>query len=184
MATRLELQQIRNPACTACALHTSSVNVCVMSRGSPRADIMLVGEAPGENEAKFNKPFMGPAGQLLNEILDELEMRHLVYITNICKCRPPDNRKPKSGEVSTCTKLYLRKELKLIKPKVVVALGRVPIDFFFAGEPFRRGQVYRLSTYPFSIIPTWHPSYCVRGYDQNSTGQLRDALLLARKFEA
>jgi DNA polymerase len=138
---------------------------------------MLVGEAPGEAEAQTAKPFMGPAGQLLNELLDELYMLDMVYITNIAKCRPPGNRTPKPFEVTRCTRRYLYQEMKLIKPRVVVLLGRTAIDRYL--DSFERGKLIEKKHRGY--IATWHPSYVARGYNPNAGKELLAALKLAKE---
>lgn len=185
--TTLALEQIRRPNCTLCELHKSSTNVCIMGKGNPMGKIMLIGEAPGEAESETGKPFMGKAGQALDEWLSELALIEQVYITNVCKCRPPKNRKPNPPEVDICSKTYLLHELLVIKPTVIVALGRTAIDLLFKGKPFRRGLAYP-GKVPYNtveiqfrqwIIPTWHPSYYNRlgGNKSKSGRQIRDEVL-------
>lgn len=152
------LKVIRDPSCTRCCLHESATNICVMGRGNPRAKIFLIGEAPGEAEAKTGKPFMGEAGKLLNGYLNDLNANDKVYITNTVKCRPPSNRKPTTKEADVCAFRYLFKELDLLKPKLLVLMGRTPIDFFFRKNSFVRGKVY-VMTNGMLVIPTFHPAY-------------------------
>lgn len=174
---------LRNPGCTQCALHASSVNVCVWGRGNPKTSpIVLIGEAPGEAEAETGKPFMGRSGQLLQKILNELGIANECYITNICKCRPPDNRTPTPFESRTCTQIYLQKELAFVKPKVVVLLGNTAIKTFLAGG-FTRHQAHEFEDmqYSFKAIPTWHPAYCLRS-GKGATRQLCESLKLAKRL--
>lgn len=153
-----QLRVIRNPDCTRCCLHKSSTNVCIMGRGKTPCNIMLIGEAPGIAEETFGQPFMGPAGVLLNGYLKELNMADKVYITNVCKCRPPENRKPTADEVDTCSSLYLFQEIKVIQPWVVVLLGITATSVFFGKERFIRGKFY---PHPlgFCMVPTYHPAH-------------------------
>jgi DNA polymerase len=123
--------------------------------------IVLIGEAPGHGEEETGKPFMGIAGQALDKWLQELSLEDKVYITNICKCRPPYNRKPTTIEADTCAQRYLTEELHIIEPKVVVCLGRTAINYLFKGGPFERGVAHRwiFNSTDIWVIPTWHPSY-------------------------
>ena len=110
--------------CTACELHKTRTN-CVFGIGNENADLLFVGEAPGENEDKTGIPFVGRAGQLLDQYLYAVDIpRESVYIANILKCRPPKNRDPLPSEEDACMG-YLRKQVKLIKPKIIVCLGRI-----------------------------------------------------------
>lgn len=111
----------RNPKCTDCPLHRSSKNVCVWGDGPSDAEVMIIGEAPGEAEARTGKPFMGKSGQLLRDRLARNGLTS-VYITNIAKCRPPDNRTPTNDEIKTCRK-YLDEEFETIKPRAILTLG-------------------------------------------------------------
>jgi DNA polymerase len=191
------IHRYRNPDCILCPLHETDGNVCVMGRGRAWARIMLIGEAPGEAEARTGKPFMGAAGQLLDVFLTELRMKHMVYITNICKCRPPENRKPTEKERNTCTENYLNKEITLMRPAAVVLLGKTPIEHFFGKRPFERGRVYELytngyvvsfdkprkdtgRTLEYRLIPTWHPAYLIHSHSAVAERQLREHLALAK----
>src|SRR5690606_33436214 len=128
MVPRLNvLAGVQNVGCNHCSLHTSSVNVCVMgSCSKSQGRLVLVGEAPGQAESETGLPFQGRSGrEVLHPALEELGLAETAYITNVCKCRPPKNRKPTRNEMSMCSSLYLGPELSTIKPKVVVAMGRV-----------------------------------------------------------
>lgn len=110
--------------CQGCALHESRTN-CVFGKGNRNAELMFVGEAPGENEDKTGMPFVGRAGQLLDRFLYAVDIpKDDVYIANILKCRPPKNRDPLPEEEEACID-FLRRQVKLIKPKVIVCLGRI-----------------------------------------------------------
>ena len=111
-------------ACTACSLHQSRTN-CVFGTGNPRADILFVGEAPGEREDLTGTPFVGRAGQLLDKYFFAVDLpRESVYIANILKCRPPKNRDPLPAEEDACMD-FLRRQVRLIQPKMIVCLGRI-----------------------------------------------------------
>jgi len=119
-------QQLRGECenCTACELHKTRTN-CVFGVGNENADLLFVGEAPGENEDKTGTPFVGRAGQLLDRYLYAVDIpRDSVYIANILKCRPPKNRDPLPAEEDACID-YLRRQVRLIRPKVIVCLGRI-----------------------------------------------------------
>ena len=111
-------------SCTACELHKTRTN-CVFGVGNTNADLLFVGEAPGENEDKTGTPFVGRAGQLLDQYLYAVDIpRESVYIANILKCRPPKNRDPLPSEEDACIE-FLRKQVRLIRPKMIVCLGRI-----------------------------------------------------------
>ena len=110
--------------CKACELHTTRTN-CVFGTGNVDADLLFVGEAPGDNEDKTGVPFVGRAGQLLDQYLYAVDIpRESVYIANILKCRPPKNRDPLPAEEDACMD-FLRRQVKLIRPKIIVCLGRI-----------------------------------------------------------
>ena len=110
--------------CHACALSETRTN-CVFGAGSTSADLLFVGEAPGDNEDKTGTPFVGRAGKLLNEYLDAVGIdRESVYIANILKCRPPKNRDPRPSEEDACIE-FLQRQIALLQPKLIVCLGRI-----------------------------------------------------------
>lgn len=156
------LSDLRDPSCDLCPLHLSSSRTCIMGRGNLRGQVMLLGEAPGRMEEFTGRPFTGPAGQLLDRILRDLDLQWAVYITNPAKCRPPDNRKPTPDELTTCIQNYWKEELKIISPKVIVALGRTAASALNLGhikvQKKRRYYQYR----KFPVILTWHPAYALR----------------------
>jgi DNA polymerase len=124
---------------------------------------MFVGEGPGRDEDIQGKPFVGRAGQLLTRIINAMKFqREDVYITNIVKCRPPDNRDPGKEEIEACSG-YLFEQIDMIKPKVIVTLGNVPTRFFLkttAGITSLRGEFADFEE--IKVMPTFHPSYLVR----------------------
>jgi DNA polymerase len=124
---------------------------------------MFIGEAPGRDEDAAGRPFVGKAGQLLTKIIEAMKWsREEVYITNVVKCRPPDNRTPLPAEVEKCSP-YLVRQIELIRPKVIVTLGKVATDFFIPGRMSmgeRRGKF--VDHQGIRIMPTFHPSYVVR----------------------
>ena len=149
-------------ACTACVLHKTRTN-CVFGTGSRSAKILFVGEAPGEQEDLSGTPFVGRAGQLLNKFLEAVEIpREDVYIANILKCRPPQNRDPLPAEEEACLG-FLREQVKLLRPRIIVCLGRISAaklikpDFKITkehGEWFDKGN--------FLMTAVYHPAYLLR----------------------
>ena len=150
--------------CTACRLADTRTNV-VFGVGDPGAQLMLVGEAPGKNEDLQGEPFVGAAGQLLDELLAGIGIsRQEAYIANVLKCRPPGNRDPQQDEIDSC-KGFLRSQIRMIHPEVVLTLGNfatkllVPTDI---GITRMRGQ--KISWWlGATLIPTFHPAAALRG---------------------
>ncbi len=148
--------------CTACQLGQTRTNL-VFGTGSPDADLMFVGEAPGEQEDKQGIPFVGAAGQLLDRYLYAVDIpRESVYIANILKCRPPHNRDPEPSEQDACIG-YLREQVKLINPKIIVCLGRIAAmrlirpDYRITKE---HGLFVRKGTYLMTAV--YHPAALLR----------------------
>lgn len=158
-----ELQQ-RVAACTACSLHTGRTQT-VFGVGNPRADIMFIGEAPGFHEDKQGEPFVGRAGQLLTAMLKSIGLsRDAVYIANILKCRPPENRDPHVNEVATCTP-FLQEQITQINPRLLVAVGRISAHYLLqtkaSMESLRQKQLKFAGTNT-PLIATYHPAYLLR----------------------
>ena len=149
-------------SCHACSLSETRTN-CVFGTGNPIADLMFVGEAPGEQEDLSGTPFVGRAGQLLDKFLYAVDIpREDVYIANILKCRPPKNRDPLPVEEDACIE-YLREQVRLIRPKIIVCLGRISAmrlikpDFKITkehGQWFEKGQ--------FLMTAVYHPALLLR----------------------
>lgn len=148
--------------CERCHLRDTCTQV-VMGEGSIDNKIMFIGEGPGANEDKKGRPFVGRAGNLLNKILKSVNIKRKdIYITNIVKCRPPENRNPSSEEMEACSPI-LKTEIKYIKPKVIVPLGSVALKYLVGpdkkitkdrGKWFNKGDIY--------FLPTFHPAYLLR----------------------
>lgn len=152
----------RNPGCRDCELYKSSTNVCVWGIGPKNAKIMIVGEAPGEAEARTGKPFQGKSGQLLREELRKVGINDdEVYITNVVKCRPPDNATPKGKHVKACRK-YLDYELATVKPKYVLTLGNPATKAIFGKAKITEVHGTVLSKDGIIGMPAFHPAYCLR----------------------
>jgi DNA polymerase len=149
--------------CRACGLCNGRRNT-VFGTGDRQADWLIVGEAPGENEDLQGEPFVGQAGQLLDNMLKALGLnrRQQVYIANVLKCRPPGNRNPEPEEVAQCEP-FLRRQVELLQPKIILAMGRFAVQALLqSSEPIGklRGQVHRYNGVP--VVVTYHPAYLLR----------------------
>ncbi|TAK51383.1 MAG: uracil-DNA glycosylase [Gammaproteobacteria bacterium] len=148
--------------CTLCALHRTRTQT-VFGTGDRQARLMVVGEAPGAEEDRQGEPFVGRAGQLLNAMLRAAGFaRSEVFIANVLKCRPPDNRDPTSEEVAHCLP-YLRRQLELVSPRVLLCVGRIAAQRLLGvEEPLGRlrGRVHDLQGLP--VVVTYHPAYLLR----------------------
>ena len=152
------------PDCSRCKLHAQGRRQIVFGVGNPNADLMFVGEAPGADEDIQGIPFVGRAGQLLTDIIEKgLKIpRKDVYIANVIKCRPPQNRNPEPDEVATCEP-FLFRQIDVIKPKVIVALGKFGAQTLLRTlDPISRlrGRVFDYRG--AKLIPTFHPAYLLR----------------------
>lgn len=149
--------------CTRCKLHGLGRRQIVFGVGNPEADLMFVGEAPGADEDIQGEPFVGRAGQLLTKIIEAIGLkRDDVYIANVIKCRPPNNRNPEPDEVEQCEP-FLFRQIDVIKPKVIVALGKFAAQCLLkTTEPITRlrGREYKYRD--AILIPTYHPAYLLR----------------------
>jgi uracil-DNA glycosylase family 4 len=149
--------------CRRCKLHKLGRKQIVFGVGNPSADLMFVGEAPGADEDQQGIPFVGRAGQLLTKIIEAIGLRRDdVYIANVIKCRPPQNRNPEQDEVETCEP-FLFRQIDTIKPKVIVALGTFAARTLLRTlDPISRlrGRVYDYRG--AKLIPTFHPAYLLR----------------------
>ncbi len=164
MYTLNELRSITNK-CTRCELSRGRTNV-VFGHGNPRADLMFIGEGPGFNEDKQGLPFVGAAGKLLTKAIEAIGLkREEVYIANIVKCRPPNNRNPKSGEIEKCLP-FLRWQVKIIAPKIIVCLGSVSAKTIIDKDfKITKGRGQWIEKKGIKIIPTFHPAAILR--DEN-----------------
>ncbi len=149
--------------CTRCKL-AKGRNKLVFGEGNPDADLMFVGEGPGRDEDIQGRPFVGRAGQLLTRIINAMKMKRSdVYIANIVKCRPPNNRNPEPDEVLAC-KPFLMKQIEIIRPRVICALGSVAFQNLM--ETKASISKFRGTLYPWRdeifIIPTFHPAFLLR----------------------
>ncbi|HYI09687.1 MAG TPA: uracil-DNA glycosylase [Thermoanaerobaculia bacterium] len=148
--------------CQSCRLAGTRTNV-VFGVGNPNADLMFIGEAPGFDEDKKGEPFVGRAGQLLTDIIKAMKLtRDDVYIANVIKCRPPENRNPEPDELESC-RPFIQRQVALIQPKVIVTLGRFGLQSLTEksyGISAVRGQW--LDYNGIKLMPTYHPAYLLR----------------------
>ncbi len=148
--------------CTRCRLAEGRKSV-VFGAGNPQAELMLVGEGPGAEEDRQGLPFVGPAGELLTKIIQAIDMkREDVYIANVVKCRPPGNREPEPDEVQAC-RGYLEKQIALVRPRILVALGRTAAQTLLGSQsPIGqlRGRWHQVFGIP--IMVTYHPAALLR----------------------
>lgn len=148
-------------ACTRCRLHESRTQT-VPGEGPALAEIMFIGEGPGFHEDQQGRPFVGPSGQLLEKLLASIGLtREQVYIANVVKCRPPNNRDPLPSEVETC-RLYLERQIELIDPRIIVTLGRYSMERYFPGAKISQvhGRARREGRRVY--LPLYHPAYVLR----------------------
>jgi len=159
----LETLEPRIKRCVRCPLSEARTNV-VFGEGDPHAAVMLVGEGPGEVEDQTGRPFVGTAGQKLDEVLASVGItREAVYITNVVKCRPPENRVPAKSEMETCWP-FLEAQIALINPGLIIPLGNTPAQWLLPGS---KGITSIRGTFhpwrgEIQLFPMFHPSYLLR----------------------
>jgi uracil-DNA glycosylase len=168
--TELEAVAAEAAGCTRCRLHQSRTQV-VFGQGDPHADLMFVGEAPGFHEDRQGLPFVGPSGQLLNRLLEGIGLRREdVYICNVVKSRPPQNRDPQPDEIAAC-RPWLDAQIRLVDPRVVVTLGNFAARTLLettTGITRLRGR-----THPFQgrvLLPTFHPAAALHAQGRRTAG--------------
>ncbi len=158
----LDKLQSKVHKCKKCKLEKSRTNV-VFGEGSAKSGLMIIGEAPGEEEDRQGKPFVGRAGQLLTKIIEAIHLkRQDVYIANALKCRPPFNRNPDESELENCRE-YLKAQIHFIKPKAILCVGKFAVRTLLASEePISklRGKWTEFLGVP--LMPTFHPAYLLR----------------------
>ncbi len=179
-ATPLSLEEVKQELgdCKRCKLHKGRTNI-VFGVGNPKADLVFVGEGPGKDEDLQGEPFVGRAGQLLTKIIENgMKLnRKDVYICNIVKCRPPGNRDPEKDEVAACSR-FLVKQLRAIKPKVIVALGKPSASTLLGRNvPImkERGTWHQLEG--IKLMLTYHPSFILRRYTEEIRKQVYNDML-------
>ncbi len=171
-------------ACTKCPLSQSRQQV-VFGAGNPRADLLIIGEAPGVEEDHLGEPFVGRSGRLLDAMLAAIDLkRQDIYIANILKCRPPNNRDPSPEEVATCTP-YLERQIAEIQPKLILALGRVAAHYLLGVDtPLGklRGQLLQYGTSKTDMMVTYHPAYLLRAPREKGNAY-QDMLAIKRRLD-
>jgi DNA polymerase len=163
--------------CSRCRLSESRTRI-VFGAGSPQADLMFIGEAPGQEEDRRGEPFVGRAGQLLDKMIAAIGFsRQEVYIANIVKCRPPGNRNPREDEIQACGG-FLTAQIEILAPRVIVALGKFAAATLLGEEiaiTRARGRLRSYGTIP--LMPTFHPAYLLRQYTRENRQAVYDDLL-------
>lgn len=155
--------KIRDPNCELCSLHEEAEYVCLMGSGKRKSGIMIVGEAPGAREDETHRAFVGPAGQLLTELLEGVGIsRENCYITNAVKCRPPGNATPSRSEAKICSSTYLTAEVERVGPTHILALGNTALQVTTgrSGITKYRGKTFKLGS--ATVLPTFHPAAALR----------------------
>ena len=162
----LQLLAKEAAGCVRCRLHEGRTNV-VFGEGNPEADLMFIGEGPGQHEDEQGLPFVGRSGELLSSLLEAGGLsRSQVYIANVVKCRPPGNRDPRQDEIDEC-KGYLAEQIRLVDPAVVITLGNFSTKLLLkteVGITRMRGQAY--PWWGRHVVPTFHPAAALRGRSQ------------------
>ena len=157
------LKDVKVNECVKCRLSIARKSI-VFGEGSPESKLMFIGEAPGAEEDNTGRPFVGRAGQLLTKIIESINLkREDVYIANIIKCRPPDNRNPMDDEISLCVP-FLKEQISIIKPEIICTLGKFATEFIIGND---KGAISSVRGREFNyegitVIPTYHPSYLLR----------------------
>lgn len=155
-------------ACTNCELHKTRTQT-VFGVGNPDADWLFIGEAPGAEEDRRGEPFVGRSGQLLDQMLAAIgESRQSVFIANIIKCRPPNNRDPQPEEARAC-RGYLERQIEIIRPKIIIAVGKISAQNLLGTDaPVGRMRGKRHSFGDVPLVVTYHPAYLLRSPSQKS----------------
>ena len=169
-ADSMDWRELRDcvAACTRCDLSQTRTNT-VFGVGNPNADWLIVGEAPGAEEDRRGEPFVGRAGKLLDEMLRAIgQSRDSVFIANILKCRPPNNRDPKPSESAEC-RPYLERQIALVQPKIILAVGRIAAQSLLGSdEPVGRMRGRQHDLHGIPLVVTYHPAYLLRSPSQKS----------------
>ena len=152
------------PLCSSFPVEFQGATKVVYGEGNPNANIMIIGEAPGKKEDELGRPYVGRSGELLNRTLESVNInRNDVFITNVVKCRPPNNRTPLPLEIAIYKKLLLLPEIEIINPKIIIATGSVAMRALLdieKGITKARGIAYHIEGR--YIVPTYHPAYILR----------------------
>ena len=174
--------ELEAKTCSACALSDTRNNV-VFGKGSQKAEILIIGEAPGKDEDLSGEPFVGRAGKLLNEIVFSMKLsRDNVYITNTVKCRPPENRNPSSDEINSCSK-FLDSQISLISPNIIILLGKVAAERLInTSESMSslRGKIHYYKNTNIPMLVFYHPAYLLRSPSEKR--KVWDDILLMKRI--
>lgn len=156
--------KIRNPDCELCPLHENAEHVCLMGDGKRKSEVMVVGEAPGYREDEEHRAFIGAAGQLLNKMLRDHAGLHRrdCYITNVAKCRPPENRTPTRKEIKVCVENYLLQEIEQVRPKWVLVLGNAALQGVIGKSGITKHRGTRFEFPDFTVMASFHPAAVLR----------------------
>lgn len=155
--SELEALAAQIGVCTNCVLSQTRTNA-VPGEGPEHPEVMFIGEGPGFHEDQQGRPFVGPAGKYLEQLLASIGMRRdQVFIANVVKCRPPNNRDPLPGEITAC-RSYLDRQIELLQPKVIVTLGRFSLAQFFPNESISRAHGKPRSWNGHTVMPMYHPA--------------------------
>jgi uracil-DNA glycosylase len=180
-ATSWEALEARVSSCVRCPLHAGRTRT-VFGIGNRQAEWLIIGEAPGAEEDRRGEPFVGRAGKLLDAMLAALGYaRDQVYIANVVKCRPPENRDPRPEEAASCAP-YLDRQIELVAPKIILAVGRVAAQRLLGSDSpvgRLRGRVHRYGPTGIPLVVTWHPAYLLRRPEAKADAW-RDLVLAAR----
>lgn len=173
--------------CSPCPFGKQEERHKVFGEGNPDANLMFIGEAPGADEDRLKRPFVGRAGKLLNKLIEQAGFsREDVFITNIVKCRPPNNRTPMPNEISPAMKQLLKQEIAIVRPRVICTLGAVATQLFFP-HPITmskvRGKPLHFPQSNITLFPAFHPAYALRNHDAEKVlaRDIIDAFELANK---
>ena len=178
----LSLMEEQAQSCTRCKLSDTRTNV-VFGEGSPEADLVVIGESPGQSEDESGKPFCGRSGGLLTKWLNSIELtREGVYICNIIKCRPPNNRNPDKEEVDNCRE-FLISQITIIQPKVILLVGAVALKTLFGDQSAsimrQRGNWMTYESIP--VMPTYHPAFLLRQMSEENKDKVKTDLLQVKE---
>lgn len=185
---KMDAEEVR--PCTKCRLHAGRTQT-VFGEGVPDAALMFVGEGPGEDEDRQGRPFVGRAGQKLNDMIAAMGLkRQDVFIGNVVKCRPPQNRAPLPDEAATCAGLFLLRQIQIIRPQVIVTLGNPATQALLGnvlGITKIRGRWHKLPNLAeglegIPVMPTFHPSYLLRSYTQENRKAVWEDLQKVMEF--
>ncbi len=161
-ANQLEKLNLEMSQCTKCPLRSDCQRV-VFGAGNTQTEIIFIGEAPGKKEDELGIPFVGSTGRILDKMLESIQLkREDVYLTNICKCRPPENRDPLPEEINVCSQ-WLEKQIEIINPKMIITLGRFALNYFLPDTKISavHGNILKINTPKIGeikLFPLHHPA--------------------------